>query len=101
MKALIIKAADRSFEEIEITDLPQITGIIGFDTVIADDIDNSGDKLYFDEECFLRGTEGRFQLDKLIPVSGNAVIIGSTPDGSLADLATDVEALKARVQFID
>ena len=101
MKALIIKPSDRSFEEVDIAEIEQITAIIGFDTVIADDIDESGDKLYFDEECFLRGTEGRFQIDKLIPVSGNGVVVGSTADGMLADLATDLDALKARVQFID
>ena len=100
MKALVIKPGERSFEEIDLAGIEQITAIIGFDTVIADDIDDSGDKLYFDEECFLRGTEGRFKLDNLVPVSGNGVIVGSAEDGSLADLATDAEALMARVQFI-
>ena len=100
MKALVIKPGERSFEEIDLAGIEQITAIIGFDTVIADDIDDSGDKLYFDEECFLRGTEGRFKLDNLVPVSGNGVVVGSAEDGSLADLATDAEALMARVQFI-
>ena len=100
MKALIIKPGDRSFEVTDVAGIEQITSIIGYDTVIADDIDDSGDKLYFDEECFLRGTEGRFKLDNLVPVSGNGVIVGSGEDGSLVDVATDIEALKARVQFI-
>ncbi len=101
MKALIINPADRSFELADIDDKEQINNLIGFDTVIADDIDGSGDQLYFDEECFLRGTEGRFKLDNLVPVSGRAVVIGSGADGALADIATDVELLKSRVEFID
>lgn len=101
MKALIINPAERSFELADVSGTQQIKDIIGFDTVIADDIDESGDKLYFDEECFLRGTEGRFKLDSLVPVSGNAVIIGSDADGSLADMATDPETLKSRIAFID
>ncbi len=100
MKALIINPADRSFELADIADKEQINNLIGFDTVIADDIDASGDQLYFDEECFLRGTEGRFKLDNLVPVSGRAVVIGSGADGALADMASDVETLKSRVEFI-
>lgn len=100
MKALIVNPVDREINLAEVENLEQIIKIIGFETVIADDIDATGDKLYFDEECFLRGASGRFQLDKLVPVSGKGVIVGSSADGSMADLASDVEQLKSRIQFI-
>lgn len=100
MKALLIKPTDQTIESIDINSQQDIIDLIGYDTVIADEIDDQGDKLYFDEECFLRGTEGRFQLDKLIPVSGNGIIIGSNDDDSLSDLKSDPDDIKSRIKFL-
>ncbi|MDZ7661146.1 hypothetical protein [Thiohalophilus sp.] len=56
---------------------------------------------FFDEECFLRGSEGRFQIDSLIPVSGNGVVMGAEEDGSgLRDVTLSQEALAARTKFL-
>ena len=100
MKVLLINPVAKKIETIEIDSQNEITDLIGYDTIISDDVGSNGDKLFFDEECFLRGTEGRFQIDKLIPVSGNGVIIGSRQDGSLQDVQTEVADLTARVQFL-
>ena len=100
MKVLLINPVAKKIETIEIDSQNEITDLIGYDTIISDDVGSNGDKLFFDEECFLRGTEGRFQIDKLIPVSGNGVIIGSRQDGALQDVQTEVSDLTARVQFL-
>lgn len=101
MKAILIKPAEQTIEAIEISNYEDIVKLIGYETVIGDDVGASGDKLYFDEECFLRGTEGRFQLDKLIPVSGVGVIAGSNDDGSPADTQLDIEEIRSRIKFLD
>ena len=101
MKALLIKPTEQTIEPIEISNHEDIVKLIGYETVIGDDVGTSGDKLYFDEECFLRGTEGRFQLDKLIPVSGVGVIVGSNDDGSPTDTQLDIEEIRARIKFLD
>ena len=100
MKALVINPVDKSLEPTEIDSQDDIVKLIGFDTVIADDVGSNGDQLYFDEECFLRGTEGRFQLDKLIPVSGTGVIVGSAQNGELSDMQSDVDDIKLRIKFL-
>lgn len=100
MKAFLIKPEEQTIESIEIGSNDEINKLIGFDTVIADEVSKNGDRLYFDEECFLRGTEGRFQIDKLIPVSGVGVVIGSNADESLSDVKTGIEELRSRTRFL-
>ena len=100
MKALLINPIDKSLQPTEVDNKDDIIKLIGYDTVIADDVGSNGDQLYFDEECFLRGTEGRFQLDKLIPVSGTGVIVGSDSNGELTDLQSDFEDIKSRTKFL-
>jgi len=100
MKALLIKPAEQSIEAIELSSKEEIIKLIGFDTVIADDLGGNGDKLYFDEECFLRGNEGRFKIDNLIPVSGIGVVVGSNDDGTLADIQSDIEDIKSRTSYL-
>jgi hypothetical protein len=99
MKALLIKPAEQSIETTEISGKADIVKLVGYETVIADELDSNGDQLYFDEECFLRGTEGRFQIDKLIPVSGIGLIVGSNDDGSLTDVVADIENIRSRIKF--
>lgn len=100
MKALVIDAENQTIEPAEINTESEIQSIIGFATVISDPIDNQGDRLYFDEECFLRGSGGRFQLDTLVPVSGKAVIAGSDASGNLADVVIEQQDLAQRVKYL-
>jgi len=100
MQAFIIKPTEKTIESIELQSREQINELIGFDTVIADDL-GDGEQLFFDEECFLRGTSGRFQIDKLIPVSGIGIIVGSDADGSLQDTRLSQDELSARLKFIE
>ena len=96
MKALVITAQPFSVEPAEIAGLEDIQALIGYPTLESDEIDANGDRLYFDEECFLRGTQGRFRVDNLAPVAGVAVVVGSQDD-ALADVATPLAELVARV----
>jgi hypothetical protein len=86
---------------VEIGKREEIAGLIGFDTIAADEIGKAGDQLYFDEDCFLRGSGGRFQLDSLAPVAGRAVIAGSADGGNtLRDVATEMDSLRGRIKYL-
>jgi hypothetical protein len=103
MQAFLIDPAERLVSLVEIDDgLQGVRRLIGFDSIDADEIDASGDRLYFDESCFLREQSGasRFQLDRLAPVSGRGVVVGAEQGGKvLRDPAITLEGLRARVRF--
>lgn len=101
MKAILINPDNRSIDAIDFGDRDDLVRLIGFDTLESDAVGTAGDRLYFDEECFLRGTSGRFQIDTIIPVSGKGVIVGSAEDGiTLSDVVTSVDELRSRIKFI-
>ena len=101
MKALLINPESQSLESIEVASLDDIKSLIGFDTLESDAVGTAGDRLYFDEECFLRGSGGRFRIDSLIPVSGRGVIVGSSDDGvSLGDVVMNLDELRARIRYL-
>ena len=83
-------------------DLAGVRALIGFETVDSDEIDANGDRLYFDEKCFIRQTPGvgRFQLDSLAPVAGNGVVVGHGAQGALQTPQVSLEALRVRVKFL-
>jgi hypothetical protein len=101
MKAIVISPATQSIETVDVATLADIKAIIGYDTLESDAIGTQGDRLYFDEECFLRGTSGRFQIDSVIPVAGKGVIVGTTDGGiTLRDVVTDVDDLRRRIRYL-
>jgi len=101
VKALLIDPEKRTIEAVEINGREDIARLIGFDTIDSDAIGSAGDRLYFDEECFLRGTPGRFQVDTVIPVSGKAVLGGTADDGAtLHDVAMDIDSLRHCTKFL-
>ena len=84
MNAFLIDPVRRSIEPVEIDgSIESIRALIGFPHIDADEIAGSGDRLYLDEECYLRSEEtaGRFQLDTLAPVSGRGVVTGTPREG--------------------
>jgi hypothetical protein len=101
MKALLINPETRSIEAVDIGSQAELASLIGYDTIESDAVGTAGDRLYFDEECFLRGTTGRFQIDTLVPVSGRAVIVGTADDGAtLRDVASDIEDVRSRIKYL-
>ena len=101
MKALLINPVAQSIQEVDITGYEDIIDLIGYTTLTSDELTPSGHRLFFDEECFLRGTRGRFQLDRLIPVSGKAVIALADKDASvIRDVNINTALLEGRIKFI-
>ncbi len=101
MKAILINPKNKSVEAVDINGRDDIARLIGFDTIESDAVGTAGDRLYFDEECFLRGTIGRFQVDKIIPVSGKAMVVGTADDGAtLRDAVTDIDSLRSRIKYL-
>lgn len=96
MKAILITPETQSISVIDVADHNDIAKYIGFETIISDEIGSNGDRLFFDEECFLRAVEGRFKVDTL-----KGVIVGSDDEGvTLKDLADDVEDLRSRIKYL-
>ena len=101
MRAIVISPATRSVEIVDVATVDDIKAIVGYDTLESDAVGTQGDRLYFDEECFLRGTSGRLQIDTVIPVAGKGVIVGSADGGAtLRDAVTDLEDLRQRLRYL-
>ena len=80
-KAFLISPEQKSVEPIELSDENEIKTLIGFDTIESDAVGSAGDRLFFDEECFIRGTTGRLVL------------------GLVLELADGIDDLRRRVSF--
>ena len=101
MKALLINPESQTIESIHIDGHDDIIRLVGYDTVTSDEISADGDRLFFDEECFLRGAKGRFQIDNLVPVSGKAVITGTRDDETmLSDVESSNDDISARIRYL-
>ncbi len=101
MKAILINPESRTLDIVDFEGRDDIARLVGYDTLESDTIGTAGDRLFFDEECFLRGATGRFQIDTIIPVSGKGVIVGTAEDGNtLRDAVTDVDALRSHIKYL-
>ena len=104
MQVFVIDPATKEIREAKITDgESDVRQLIGFDSIDFDEIDDNGDRLYFDESCFIRhGADvGRFRVDSLAPVAGKGVFAGGEPGAkAIAGAQISIEALRARVQFL-
>ena len=101
MKAYLIDPESRSVEPIEISGMSEIEALIGFNTLESDSVGTRGDLLFFDEECFIRGSHHRFRIDKLVPVAGKGVVIGApNPEGGFRNVDTDIDELKHRIVYL-
>lgn len=104
MRAYLIDPITRSITEETIADAASdISRLIGFDSIDSDEIDDNGDRLFFDESCFIRhGSEmPRFKVDNLAPVAGKGVVAGGPPGSKgLSDALISVDELRSRVTFL-
>lgn len=104
MRVYLIDPTTRTVSEQQLDDgLTGIAKLIGYDSIDFDEIDDNGDRLFFDESCFIRhGAEvGRFKVDNLAPVAGKGVIAGGEPGApGLKDAIVSADALAARVKFL-
>ncbi len=99
MHALMIDGESRSIVSVDVSCLADIAKLVGQDSIISDDIDQK-DAVYFDEDCFIRGTTGRFQIDKLPPIAGKAVAVGHVQGEQLSNVSLSLEELKNRTAFL-
>jgi hypothetical protein len=99
MHAFLIEGKKQAIEAIEISSRADIAKLVGQDTIISDEMDDSN-AVYFDEDCFIRGTSGRFQIDKLAPVAGKAVVTGYLAGEQLTNASISLEELTARIKFL-
>ena len=99
-KALLTSPEDQTIETVDVDDMAGIARLIGFDTLESDAVDGGSDRLFFDEECFIRGTSGRFRVDKLVPVAGKGIVVGLAQDGeTLSDVSLSADGLAGRTRF--
>ena len=99
MHALLIDGSKQAIEAVEISSKADIAKLVGQDTIISDEIDASN-AVYFDEDCFIRGTSGRFQIDKLAPIAGKAIVVGYLEGEQLTNADVSIDELKARTKFL-
>ena len=101
MKAFLITPDTQSIDQVDVTSLDDIKALIGFDTLESDAVGAQGDRLFFDEECFLRGASGRVQIDTLVPVSGRGVVVGAANGSAdLRDVVIDIDDLRGRTKYL-
>lgn len=104
MNAYLIDPSTREIRRVELIEGTQeIATLLGAKSVDFDEIDDGGDRLYFDEDCFIKAKPGdaRFKVDNLAPVSGAGLICGTeSPDGVLQSAQNDLADIEKRVQFL-
>lgn len=104
MQVFIIDPSAKEIKALEIAETQEaLAQAIGFTTIDSDEIDDNGDRLFFDEECFIRlqSNVGRFKVDSLAPVAGVGIIVNS-PDGgkTLQSAIVNLADLEKRVTFL-
>jgi hypothetical protein len=103
MQAFLIDPSKQAITPIELTQAEsEIAALIGQKSIGFDEIDDNGDRLYFDEACFINEKPGggRFKLDSLPPVAGRGVVVGADKAGQAQSACVSAQALAARVKFL-
>ena len=104
MQAYVINPTLKTITAIDIAgSLDDVRGLIGFTSIDSDEIDNNGDRLFFDEECFIRQQDGvgRFKVDNLAPVAGIGVIANSRDEAkSIHAPEVSLQDLTKRITFL-
>ena len=99
-KAFLIEGSARSISPIEFDSDEAMAELIGHESVIADPLDGDGDnKVFFDEDCFIRGEGGRFKIDRLPPISGIAVVMAGS-ETNPQDCSLSIEEIQSRVEWL-
>ena len=103
MHAYLIDAFKQTIEQVDIEpSLDAIRGLVGHDSLDSDELARGNDRLFFDEECFIRQQPqpGRFKLGSLPPVAGRGLVIGGGPDeAGLTEPSLSLDELRTQVQF--
>ena len=102
MKAFLIDPVNQNITQIDLAGSKiGIQERLLAKSVAYEDIGGSGDKLCFDEVCFILANPGRFQLDTLAPIAGFALVVGAgATEDEYIDATLSLEALSGRIRFI-
>jgi hypothetical protein len=104
MQIYVIDPTSKIVSAVDISgSLDDVRGLIGFASIDSDEIDNNGDRLFFDEECFIRQQDGigRFKVDNLAPVAGIGVIANSRDEAkSIQSPEASLQSLTKRITFL-
>jgi len=103
MQVLAINPLTKEINVVDIANTKEaLQKLIGFSTIDSDEIDDNGDRLFFDEECFIRqqGNVGRFKVDSLAPVAGIGVIVNSKDGKTFQSAVISAEELLKRVTYL-
>ena len=98
MKALLVDGLAQSLSELDISGEKDLELVLGVESVVADSLD-SEHQIFFDENCFIKQTNGRFQIDTLPPISGKAVL-ARVVDGDFTDVTLGLDQIESRVKFL-
>jgi|TARA_B110000444_G_C18475502_1_gene426740 hypothetical protein len=98
MKALLVDGLAQSLSELDISGKKDLELVLGVESVVADSL-NSEHQIFFDEDCFIKQTNGRFQIDALPPISGKAVL-ARVVDGDFTDVTLGLDQIESRVKFL-
>jgi hypothetical protein len=98
MKALLVNGLAQSLSELDISGEKDLELVLGCESVVADSLD-SEHQIFFDEDCFIKQTNGRFQIDALPPISGKAVLV-RVVDGDFTDITSGFDQIESRVKFL-
>jgi hypothetical protein len=103
MQVFTINPLTKEINSLEVADTSEaLQELIGFSSIESDEIDDNGDRLFFDEECFIRqqGNVGRFKVDSLAPVAGIGVIVNSKDGKTFQSPIIDAQELQKRVTYL-
>jgi hypothetical protein len=101
MKAFLIDPAIQSATAVDLrAGLDEIRQLIGFDTVDSDEINAAGDRLFFDDHCFIRKEPGvgRFKFATEAPVAGRGVI-ACVVNGAFQDCSLTLAEVQQKLVF--
>ena len=101
MKAFLIDPASQSATPVHLrSGLDEIRQLIGFDTVDSDELNPMGDRLFFDENCFIRNEPGagRFKFATEAPVAGRGVI-ACMVNGAFQDCSLTLAVIQPQLKF--
>jgi hypothetical protein len=97
MKALSVDGIEKTISEVDIEGVDDLEFLLGGGSVVSDDLDPEH-QIFFDENCFIKQINGRFQIDALPPIAGKAVLVRVTDD-AFSDITWRPEQLEPRVKF--
>ena len=98
MRALLVNGLAQSMSEVDIGGVKDLALVLGVESVVGDSLD-SEHQIFFDEDCFIKQTNGRFQIDALPPIAGKAVL-ARVVDGEFSGVTLGLNEIESRVTFL-